>query len=395
MKYWFFAALLANAIYFLWEFHHGAFEPAESLDGAAENAQKQILLVSEAETALTQQAVPEALSSGSERDFPERHEALPESPQLPTQSSDEMQAAIVAAAPEQNIPPYNAPAETVILPEAPAGEQRAANANDSNAVAVEPAASSLTPVVEQATAEKTASTEPPATPGSAQMPLPAQISQTEQPSLSASEERTLPSESVTPSEPPAMEIAAPPETAQAAAQTNEADSVSQQLPVPSEPEILRTACYAAGPVENRQAFETLLGSYRPQLSDLEFSAKETRKNDSYTVYYPAEPTLEQSIATAEMLRSNHGIKDLLVFRVGELKGAISLGVFNNKQRAEAAQRQFESKGVPAEIRPRYPLEVYYAVRMRWNEQQAAAAERLSKDLMKRYAATSNAALNCN
>jgi hypothetical protein len=151
--------------------------------------------------------------------------------------------------------------------------------------------------------------------------------------------------------------------------------------------VMHSSCYALGIVKNVEALNAVLDRYRSQLDTVQLSSREKRKNDSYLVYYPGGASMEESIATAEMLRSEHGVSDLLVYRSGEMKGAISLGIYSNEQRAKAAQTLLENKGVSAKIMPRYPLESSYAVRLRWNEQQEAAARKTAETLKRNYPAT--------
>ncbi|NOQ76365.1 MAG: hypothetical protein GQ475_00960 [Methylococcaceae bacterium] len=56
-----------------------------------------------------------------------------------------------------------------------------------------------------------------------------------------------------------------------------------------------------------------------------------------------------------------GISDFWLFRKGELKGAISLGLFAKETRALALQNKFSKTGLNVEIMPRYKTEtVWYA-----------------------------------
>lgn len=433
MKYWFFAALLANVVFLLWEFHYGAFDH-ESPNAAQENEEQQILTVSEANRLTPPDAPASTAPAESLAGLQAQYEALPEDPQTPTTG----ESALTAAAPAQSdvgaqktVPAeteeaahditvvkkeINAVAESSAPPAITAEKEQTAappisKTPETADVSVQAQAqavptqqhatnasaeSALAPAMpdEKKETEATASS---TLPEAAKIPAQAQPVQTEQVAAqtqSSGELAAPPSESVMPqaTSPAAEKPAAVPanseqtQTASTTAAENSADNAPQQPPTVQElpkPEVLKTACYSAGPVENTAAFEALLNHYRPQLKEVEFAATEKRKNNTYLVYHPAAATIEQSIATAEMLRSNYGISDLLVFREGELKGMISLGVFSNEQRAKTAQSQFEAKGVHAEIRPRYPLEVHYSVRMRWNEQQAEAAQQLSNALKKR------------
>lgn len=70
------------------------------------------------------------------------------------------------------------------------------------------------------------------------------------------------------------------------------------------------------------------------------------------VYLPAGETYEQSLENVELLKQK-GITDYWLFRKGEVKGDISLGVFSSEIRAEAFKKQLAIKTLNALIRPRY------------------------------------------
>lgn len=434
MKYWFFAALLANVVFLLWEFHYGAFDQAESPNAVPENAEKQILTVSEAAGRSTSLAELEAQTVESAENLAglqEQQPARPEEPHVPPAGGETAtlsvqpeivsQAAIPAETPEVSANAADAKQETGTAAESAAPSAISAEKEQATTAPVLPSTSEVSEAAGQPSAtpaeqqpinapaepaapeekETAAVTVSPAIPEAIDIPPQAPAAQTEQAETKREGETAVSSESATPqtelsaAENPApaipeqTPIAAQPQTAPAPVEVNSADSAAQQPPVVPEapkPEVLKTECYTAGPVEDAAALEALLNRYRPQLKDVGFSASEKRKNNTYLVYYPAAATLEQSIAAAEMLRSHYGISDLLVFREGDLKGMISLGVFSNEQRAKTAQSQFEAKGVHAEIRPRFPLEVHYAVRMSWNEPQAETAQQLADALKSRYRA---------
>ncbi|MGR8934796.1 MAG: hypothetical protein ACU837_10465 [Gammaproteobacteria bacterium] len=338
MKYWFFVAVLANVVFLLWEFHYGTFDAAE-LPDAAENSEKRILLVSELNTDA------QGRSAGRSASLTEKREVLPPSPQR-----DEAARSVPVAAGAQD-----AAAETETLAEVSERQRQPEKAEKERLPLTESAVLAATPAPIPTAGENTAT-------------------------------------AVTPVIADNGQSAEPPDERQTTARTITANEPAE--PASQEAEVLQTACYKVGPVENRVAFEALLDTYRTQISSVEFSIQEKRKNDSHIVYYPAEATLEQSIATAEMFRRDYGIRDLLVFRNGELKGAISLGVFSNAQRAKTAQSQFEKKGLYVVVRPRYPTETHYSLHVRWNDRQASAAEQLSDVLKQGYSARRQSAAGC-
>ncbi|MBL1265149.1 hypothetical protein [Candidatus Methylomicrobium oryzae] len=158
-------------------------------------------------------------------------------------------------------------------------------------------------------------------------------------------------------------------------------------PLPHNLDKVLTACYMAGPADSVEALNALLSQFRPQLTELAMSpaqAEKVRKGNRFVVYYPAPPSMEESLLTATTLKNTYGLKDLQVIRDGEMKGAISLGVFSSQRNAEWAKSKFEQQGLQVRIKPRFPTGNAYKVRMRWTTQQEPIAERLVDALTQSY-----------
>ena len=74
--------------------------------------------------------------------------------------------------------------------------------------------------------------------------------------------------------------------------------------------------------------------------------------------------MEAAKAKRQMLQ-DQGIRDFWLFNRGELQGAISLGLFNARDKAEVAQKQFMGKNVLSEIVPRMVQMDAYWVKIPW------------------------------
>jgi hypothetical protein len=61
-----------------------------------------------------------------------------------------------------------------------------------------------------------------------------------------------------------------------------------------------------------------------------------------------------------------GVTDLWLFDKGPLQGAISLGLFKTRNRAEQAQKKFTELGIITEVVPRQVRSEAYWVRIPWN-----------------------------
>jgi hypothetical protein len=155
-----------------------------------------------------------------------------------------------------------------------------------------------------------------------------------------------------------------------------------------------SACYTAGPIRDEEAFNALLIRFRPQLKSLSLAPAKSgkpRKHISYVVYSPAPSTMEGSLHNADVLKTEYGIRDLQIINEGELKGAISLGIFSNEANAQTAKSRLEQQGLEVKIAPRFPgNDIFYAVRLRWTEAQAQDARLLTNALAKNYSAKRSA-----
>lgn len=109
------------------------------------------------------------------------------------------------------------------------------------------------------------------------------------------------------------------------------------------------ACHEIGPFPDQKTANAWLSgqSLRGEVFD-----KEVFTPTAYLVYYPAVKNPEQTRIQKMMLNAK-GITDIWVVPDGELKGALSLGVFNDHMRAADFRNQLLQQGVQAEIKGRY------------------------------------------
>lgn len=155
-----------------------------------------------------------------------------------------------------------------------------------------------------------------------------------------------------------------------------------------------SACYVTGPIKDIEAFNARLNRFRTQLKDLKSlpaKSNKSRKRSTYVVYSPAPATMERSLYNANILKTEYGIDDLQILKDGELKGAISLGVYSNETNAISAKNRLEQLGIEVKIAPSLPIDTFYTVRVRWTKDQTEAARQLSNTLINSYSATSRVA----
>jgi len=115
------------------------------------------------------------------------------------------------------------------------------------------------------------------------------------------------------------------------------------------PEAVRINCYEAGPFADDSELQRWLKG-KPLASARPFS-RELAVPADYQVYYPAAKDAEQTRINKMMLQAK-GVTDLWMVPEGDLKGALSLGVFAEKGRAQSFREQLAARGIRAEVRQR-------------------------------------------
>ncbi|CCE23606.1 hypothetical protein [Methylotuvimicrobium alcaliphilum] len=128
--------------------------------------------------------------------------------------------------------------------------------------------------------------------------------------------------------------------------------IKKQAMVPKKNRVESSMCYEAGPFDTMQQFYSWRKQTGINSASIKSVSREEQKISDYMVYLPAGETYEQSLANVELLKQK-GITDYWLFRKGEAKGDISLGVFSSEIRAETFKKQLAIKKLDALIRPRY------------------------------------------
>ncbi len=104
-------------------------------------------------------------------------------------------------------------------------------------------------------------------------------------------------------------------------------------------------CYEIGPFKNKREMNAWLEQQHINAGDSQpYAKKQQGEQVTYLVYLPAAETFEQSIKNQTMLREK-GVSDLWLFRKGQMRGAVSLGLFRKKTRAERLVQVLAGKGV--------------------------------------------------
>ncbi len=118
-------------------------------------------------------------------------------------------------------------------------------------------------------------------------------------------------------------------------------------------------CQEIGPFANQSAASAWLAgnALRGELFQ-----QEVLTPSAYLVYYPAAKNPEQTRIQKMMLNAK-GITDIWVIPSGEMKGALSLGLFSDQSRAALFRNQMLQRGVQAEIKERYKSQSRLFVRI--------------------------------
>ncbi|MDD1622112.1 MAG: hypothetical protein LUQ11_11590 [Methylococcaceae bacterium] len=134
-----------------------------------------------------------------------------------------------------------------------------------------------------------------------------------------------------------------------------AEKPKKAAPIQAQPIV----CHEVGPFPDEKTANAWLAG---QTLRGEFYYKEVLTPTAYLVYYPAAKSSEQTRIQKMMINAK-GITDIWVVPDGELKGALSLGLFNDQAHAAFFRGQLLQRGVQAEIKERYKSQFRSFVRI--------------------------------
>lgn len=117
---------------------------------------------------------------------------------------------------------------------------------------------------------------------------------------------------------------------------------------PVQPVILQK-CFEAGPFADESSAKKWLA--QKALSSKQILVRDKVTGSDFQVYYPAAKAPEQS-RTDKFFLKEKGLVDVWMIQEGDKKGAFSLGVFNDKERAVLFKTQLAARGITSEIRRR-------------------------------------------
>jgi hypothetical protein len=109
-------------------------------------------------------------------------------------------------------------------------------------------------------------------------------------------------------------------------------------------------CGRVGPLDAEQA-ERLLSDLPVYVTLLSDVTEETESIDGYYVLIPALPSIADGLKKLDELKAA-GIDDVWLFRGGEFRRAISLGMFSREAGAQRRVAEVTRKGFSAKVHPR-------------------------------------------
>jgi hypothetical protein len=123
-------------------------------------------------------------------------------------------------------------------------------------------------------------------------------------------------------------------------------------------------CIEVGPfVDKKTTMDWFNSTFPGGKREKHIFSKEIEVVSNYLVYFPAAESDLQSKADIAMLKQK-GITDLWLFRQGDLKGAISLGMFRQRSRAEKLVQIMKRKNLEVSIAERFQMQPRWFVRLK-------------------------------
>lgn len=157
----------------------------------------------------------------------------------------------------------------------------------------------------------------------------------------------------------------PAESVQAEVAQAEAEAKAETLPPPSE-----SGCFRLGPYRSEAAARRALAGLKSQAEEGRVVARYDEVEDGFWVLYPKAENLDVARANRKML-VDKGVSDLWLIDKGDMQGAISLGIYETRERAENLQRKFAKQAIEVEVKPRMTRAKASWVQFRWPGERAA------------------------
>jgi hypothetical protein len=106
-----------------------------------------------------------------------------------------------------------------------------------------------------------------------------------------------------------------------------------------------------GPFEHEEEARGMLAKVRSLDAEAELRKLAGTRVDSYWLLYPKAENIFAARANRQMLQEK-GVRDVWLLSGGELDGALSLGLFPQREQAAQLQERLRTQGIETQIQPR-------------------------------------------
>lgn len=130
-----------------------------------------------------------------------------------------------------------------------------------------------------------------------------------------------------------------------------------------------SSCYSLGPFTRKDSFNTARERFTKQGIKVFSRVRSESVRDGYWVMLPAARSRSQAMVQIQKLKER-GVKDYFLVAVGEMKNAISLGVFSKPKLAKQRSDEVEKLGFEPKIKQiTLPKRVYWLEWLRHSGKQ--------------------------
>ena len=125
---------------------------------------------------------------------------------------------------------------------------------------------------------------------------------------------------------------------------------------PPVPEPLQRRCYSIGPLENADEVERMRAWLQARGGEPHLREDERREIALYWVHFPPLPDRDAAVTRVERMRAE-AIDDIFIIPGGDMRNAISLGVYSRPESMERRLRELREKGYDPSVVNRYRTSV--------------------------------------
>lgn len=111
-------------------------------------------------------------------------------------------------------------------------------------------------------------------------------------------------------------------------------------------------CYTVGPLDDEERIREITAWLNDRGGVSTLKVDERREVNLYWVYLPPFPTVKEAEAQRERMQ-DQDIDDIYVIPGGDMAGAVSLGMYSQRDTLERRLKELRAKGYEPKVAPRY------------------------------------------